>query len=563
MFVIENGLNEGEGDRMSFEKQLKRELFLYGAILIFLATIALTLGLYYYRSSSSDNILKRQEADIVTTFKTVSDNIVKENNQGYASYRDYLDGKIDANAIYYQFSLFQSQEPIKRHLIIVDKEKQIILTTSNKFKEDSRFGYYLSLVLDSSVSKGTLNYKVFSDANRDRYLLVIKEIGNFGSVIQVFERKDIENYLNRTDANYLIYDQFDNVLSASSDQFVEPRLLKVKTDIIELSFNYNRKSFVSRSQDLNQQLSLVTYTEKEPFYQILSRTLVYIFPFVVGMVCLVFYLGKKISMNTARSVEWLKDEMNQVMYNPLHRLEPKGEEEFVLIAREINRMLEQLNDSHQRNLYLIQENIVFERKKLEAQFNPHFLYNTLEVIRSSCFYDVQLANKLILLLNDILRYSIDNTQTVTSMSQDIMYIEKYLEIATIRFDDLTYEIEMSNDLLKERVPKLFLLPLIENSLKYGFKYQSELHIAIEGRELEPGIYSVIYSDNGNVLSDRDIEELLVNIYQPGIYGNHHGLINCKRRVELMYPNSSFTIYKNKEELVIEIVFAVKEVSEVV
>lgn len=58
MFVIENGLNEGEGDRMSFEKQLKRELFLYGAILIFLATIALTLGLYYYRSSSSDNILK-------------------------------------------------------------------------------------------------------------------------------------------------------------------------------------------------------------------------------------------------------------------------------------------------------------------------------------------------------------------------------------------------------------------------------------------------------------------------------------------------------------------------
>ncbi|MCM3750367.1 histidine kinase, partial [Paenibacillus pasadenensis] len=150
--------------------------------------------------------------------------------------------------------------------------------------------------------------------------------------------------------------------------------------------------------------------------------------------------------------------------------------EFELISTKINEMLDELSGAHQKNINLLKENTLAERKMLEAQFNPHFLYNTLEVIRASIAFDPALSNQLILRLTKILRYSIEEKTEEVTLRTDLRYLEEYLMINRIRFQDFTYQLEIEDAALDLPIPKLFLLPIIENSLKYGFKHRHDLAI---------------------------------------------------------------------------------------
>jgi sensor histidine kinase YesM len=94
-------------------------------------------------------------------------------------------------------------------------------------------------------------------------------------------------------------------------------------------------------------------------------------------------------------------------------------------------------------------------------------------------FDVKETEKYILELNSILRYSINNNINYSSLSNDLTYLKKYLDLYKYRFKDkLTYSISISEDMKEIQVPKLSIQPLVGNSIKYGFESSTKVHIEI-------------------------------------------------------------------------------------
>ena len=106
---------------------------------------------------------------------------------------------------------------------------------------------------------------------------------------------------------------------------------------------------------------------------------------------------------------------------------------------------------------------------LKMQLHPHFLFNTLNAISALIHQDVELADRMIARLGDLLRTTLDNanTQEVT-FKQELDFIEPYLEIEKARLGTrLTVELQIEPAVMEAKVPNLILQPLVENAIRHG------------------------------------------------------------------------------------------------
>jgi two-component system, LytTR family, sensor kinase len=166
---------------------------------------------------------------------------------------------------------------------------------------------------------------------------------------------------------------------------------------------------------------------------------------------------------------------------------------------------------------------------LRMQLNPHFLFNTLNAISVLAMKgERQGVVRMLTLLSDLLRASLENRQQVVSLRQELEFLDRYLDIEQVRFRDrLTVERDIDPDVLECEVPSLLLQPLVENAIGHGISRQpGPGTVRIEARIV-----------NGEVL------ELCVRDSGPGIVarnggvstnGTGVGLSNTRARLEQMY-----------------------------
>jgi len=106
---------------------------------------------------------------------------------------------------------------------------------------------------------------------------------------------------------------------------------------------------------------------------------------------------------------------------------------------------------------------------LNAQLNPHFLFNTLNAVSSMVARDPRGVRRMIARLSELLRYTLDGGhEPVVAVGQEIAFLERYLEIMQIRFEDrLEIDVHVGDDARDALVPSLILQPLVENAVKHG------------------------------------------------------------------------------------------------
>ena len=207
---------------------------------------------------------------------------------------------------------------------------------------------------------------------------------------------------------------------------------------------------------------------------------------------------------------------------------------------EFTHLVDNFNDMSRTLRQLIDENYKVRLSEQDArlqtlmmQLNPHYLYNTLNVINWVALREhAKKSSSLIVSLSRMLRYTSDNRRDRTLLRDDIEWLEQYIVLMQARFEGLfTVSWDVEPELLEARLPKLFMQPLLENSILHGFsdrKTGGEIRIRIR-QEGSDAVAEV--ADNGVGMSPERIEQVL------GQAGASIGIYNIHKRLQLMYGES--------------------------
>lgn len=204
-----------------------------------------------------------------------------------------------------------------------------------------------------------------------------------------------------------------------------------------------------------------------------------------------------------------------------------------------NRMVDDIRELIDKNYILAIKERESELDTLQAQINPHFLYNTLDSLywKATESGNDEIAED-ILTLSQLFRLVLNRGDGIVTVKTEAELLERYLHIQKMRFGKrLTYEIFLEPEILEEKIPKLILQPFVENAIVHGFESADGSYtLAVSGRkEKDDMIFQI--TDTGVGMSKEQLEAIWdqadARKYATQRIGRY-AIKNVKERLELIY-----------------------------
>ncbi len=221
------------------------------------------------------------------------------------------------------------------------------------------------------------------------------------------------------------------------------------------------------------------------------------------------------------------------------------------LAQKFHHLVKDLRTATERNYTYELEHSRMRLDTLIAQINPHFLFNTLQFLQSEIMYgDRKRANGMLLSLSRLFRFSLDTKEYVSTVQEEIAFTRDYLSICQQCYaGQLDVRIEVDPELYPLIVPKFFIQPIAENSIKHGFggtPYQGSLSI-LGKRDRDTIVFTI--EDNGHGISPAALDELRASI--DGIKKENGsrpriGLANIRQRLKLFF-GERFSMWIESDE----------------
>lgn len=221
---------------------------------------------------------------------------------------------------------------------------------------------------------------------------------------------------------------------------------------------------------------------------------------------------------------------------------------FADIAHSINKMAESLKENIDKAYYYQLKHKEAEMQELQAKFNPHFLYNSLDVFRARCYEngDDETA-ELIAQTASVFRGFI-GAQTFIPLQQELAFSQRYLAIYRARHNDamqILYDID--KEVLQYGIIRNVLQPLIENYFAHGFDPSRQDNILqFRGYIRDEDTYVLTVEDNGFGMEEDALQTLNAHLQEPiATEQESYGLKNLHQRIQLYYgPKCGLVIRKN-------------------
>ena len=257
---------------------------------------------------------------------------------------------------------------------------------------------------------------------------------------------------------------------------------------------------------------------------------------LMAVCCLItLALGLSFSRIFTRKIEELTRNMDQVNHGSREvTVSSDSEDEVGILINSFRRMMDEINrliDEVYVNKIALKE---YELKALQAQINPHFLYNTLSMMNWMAIRSGQMEiSKVTLALSTFYRTALSKGEDMVTVETCIRNMEAYLEIQLTMHDhNFTVEWETDPDIKNEKMPKLLLQPVVENAIEHGIDEKEEgdkkLFLSFKGQGDD---VEIIVRDNGTGMEQEKAETLVT--YQAKGYG----LKNVNDRIRLLYGES--------------------------
>lgn len=361
-----------------------------------------------------------------------------------------------------------------------------------------------------------------------------------GVILIEFNADTIFNNLSNTDAinsnTYYVLNEDNEVLFTTDSNGMEITDSNMYFESLSHS-NY----YYSNTLDNNWKVVGVISAS-----DIASSALSQLFIAMIILLALAITLAVVISIRRAKQIsEPLHTLINQMETtqgetNNAALLIPSSTDEIIALYESFNIMIN--NSNHYiEEIKKEQTNLrIANFKALQAQINPHFLYNTMDTIAWNIrLNENEKAVNSIMALTKFFRSSLHKGEDIIFLNQEFEQVSLYLEIQLYRYGDmLDYSIDLDPDLQSYTIPKLSLQPIVENAIYHGIKNKDDYgHISVSTKRYND-YYTILIHDNGLGMTLERLDEvnnalfnnLPINTNESGGYGVH----NVNERIQIHF-----------------------------
>lgn len=391
------------------------------------------------------------------------------------------------------------------------------------FKKDFDYETYLLIVGNKSMEESPLE-NMLGEANR--IVTGLEKLTDSEENAKRLESvkkyiSNLEIYISRIKENLAIGNRYeDNLEIWENDVQIVTSLLR-ETIIQYLYYEI---------RDIQQ-----SHAEYQNFFLAMIRSSIVVFVVILMAIIFLSYL---IPRSITRPIRRLSEVTDQVAKGDLLvRSDVRVGAEVNVLNDSLNSMIDKINELLEQ---VKKEQIRLRKAEfelLQAQINPHFLYNTLDAI-------VWLAEagehkkvvSMVGSLSEFFRTSLNDGKDIVSVKEELQHIRSYLEIQQVRYQDiLEYEIQVPETLHCYLIPKITLQPLVENALYHGIKNKRGVgKISIMGYEDE-GVFFLNIEDNGIGITPERLEQVRNGISGKEAEGKAiYGLYNVNERIRLNF-----------------------------
>lgn len=328
----------------------------------------------------------------------------------------------------------------------------------------------------------------------------------------------------------------------------------------ESSMKITKDSYILYRQSSDGNFIFAALVSKQalqtPIYDYLGANLSVILLILVSIVGISYFISKQIS----RPIDKIYHQINSFQLENAALTDMEFSEihtsirELDTLYHALIEMQQNVRSSMERELQLQTREMQSRILALQAQMNPHFLYNSLAVIQAMA--DENMTDEIYTMcqnISSILRYISSDHQQLVNLADEIEHTRNYLECMKIRHGSyLSFEIQVADDMNQCKIPKLCLQLIVENAIKFTTKTRPPWKILVIG-QLFPERWELQVIDNGPGFTEEKLQELQDKIDEinrtgilPNLEINGMGLMNIYIRFKMLYHEKHIFCLANNE-----------------
>jgi two-component system, sensor histidine kinase YesM len=348
----------------------------------------------------------------------------------------------------------------------------------------------------------------------------------FSDYYRLLASSDVSIELNDDDGNVI----YTSIPSGTEDN--EERYIKM-----DFVLNYSH-------------FQVKTLIDEQSIKAQVSKNLLFNRNFIVLLILITLGISILLSMTLVLPIKKLVLLMEKVETGDMGvRFESKYKDEIGVLGRNFNKMIANLSALIDKVYVAKMEKVQMEIRQKEAkilalqnQINPHFLYNTLEVINCQAIInEVPDISRMTSALADFFRYPVENNTIEVKVQMEIQYVNTYLEIQRERYPDIEIIIDNLESFFDLPIVKLTLQPIVENAYKHAFSEERDFFLQISGERFNDH-YTIHIEDNGVGMDEEKIQQInqLFDMDYQSYSQNDSdgrsglGLLNVHQRIRLRY-----------------------------
>lgn len=391
------------------------------------------------------------------------------------------------------------------------------------FKKDFDYEIYLVIVGNKTLKESDVDPMLRHAKN------VVKDLENITESQDNRDRlQDIRKYL----------DSLQVYVARIDENMAEGNLYEENMEIWE-----NDVQIVTTL--VRDEISQYTYYEiqgiqksKDDYQKFYTWMLRFCLIALVGVVVAVGIMSYLIPLSITRPFKELSQVTDEIAKGNLSvRANVNTGVEATALSNSMNTMIDKINELLEQ---VTTEQIRLRKAEfelLQAQINPHFLYNTLDaIIWLAEAGEQKRVVGMVRNLSDFFRTSLNQGKDINSIKEEMLHVKSYLEIQHVRYQDiLSYDIEVPEALYIYSIPKITIQPLVENALYHGIKNKRGMgHISIRGEAGEKD-FTITVTDDGIGIDETRLRQVQSGIQNKVLTGkDFYGLYNVCERIRLNF-----------------------------